>query len=176
MHYGWRLARLGFLLAGILTCSASYALEEQPGTAPTQAIPQNPYAQPVPQNPSVMTPGAQPQRPTVVISSATRPVLETFNGLPAVLTSRDTQLYREVFALQHKGKRVSVVSTLATQPPMVADELRRQADQFIDIADLQDEVFRDPAERQQRDRASNDEALVDVGNLAEEESEEVIET
>ena len=37
-----------------------------------------------------------------------------------------------------KGKRVSVVSTLQTQPPMVADELRRQADQFIDLADLQE--------------------------------------
>ena len=42
-----------------------------------------------------------------------------------------------VAALQEQGKRVSIVSTLATQPPMVADELRRQADQFIDLADLE---------------------------------------
>jgi hypothetical protein len=35
---------------------------------------------------------------------------------------------------------------------MVADELRRQADQFIDLADLQDEVGRDPAERAQREQ------------------------
>ncbi|MBS0237974.1 MAG: NYN domain-containing protein [Proteobacteria bacterium] len=47
-----------------------------------------------------------------------------------------------VVALQEKGKRVSVVSTLRTQPPMVADELRRQADQFIDLADLERHVAR----------------------------------
>jgi uncharacterized LabA/DUF88 family protein len=40
------------------------------------------------------------------------------------------------------GKRVSVVSTLQTQPPMVADELRRQADQFLDLADLEKEIAR----------------------------------
>lgn len=37
---------------------------------------------------------------------------------------------------------VSVVSTLQTQPPMIADELRRQADQFIDLADLEIQVGR----------------------------------
>jgi hypothetical protein len=46
-----------------------------------------------------------------------------------------------------RGRRVSVVSTLQTQPPMVADELRRQADQFIDLADLEDQICRDPATR-----------------------------
>jgi uncharacterized LabA/DUF88 family protein len=40
-----------------------------------------------------------------------------------------------------------VVSTLQTQPPMVADELRRQADQFIDIAELEKDICRDPANR-----------------------------
>jgi uncharacterized LabA/DUF88 family protein len=44
--------------------------------------------------------------------------------------------------LQQMGKRVSVVSTLQTQPPMVADELRRQADQFIDLAELENELVR----------------------------------
>ena len=39
------------------------------------------------------------------------------------------------------------MSTLQTQPPMVADELRRQADQFIDLADLEDQICRDPATR-----------------------------
>lgn len=48
-----------------------------------------------------------------------------------------------VAALQEKGKRVSVVSTLQTQPPMVADELRRQADQFIDLGDLEPHICRD---------------------------------
>ena len=50
-----------------------------------------------------------------------------------------------IAALQEVGKRVSVVSTLQTQPPMVADELRRQADQFIDLADLEQYIVRDPA-------------------------------
>ena len=51
-----------------------------------------------------------------------------------------------------KGKRVSVISTLQTQPPMVADELRRQADQFIEIADLETQICRDSgAARPQRE-------------------------
>ena len=45
---------------------------------------------------------------------------------------------------------VSVVSTLTTRPPMVADELRRAADQFIDLADFRSEIGRDPAERPPR--------------------------
>ena len=48
------------------------------------------------------------------------------------------------------GKRVSVVSTLQTRPPIVADELRRQADQFVDIADLERLICRDPATRVDR--------------------------
>jgi uncharacterized LabA/DUF88 family protein len=59
-----------------------------------------------------------------------------------VLFSGDGDFRTLVEALQHKGKRVSVVSTLNTQPPMVADELRRQADQFIDLGDLQPEICR----------------------------------
>jgi uncharacterized LabA/DUF88 family protein len=67
-----------------------------------------------------------------------------------VLFSGDGDFRSLVEALQHKGKRVSVVSTLATTPPMVADELRRQADQFIDLANMQNEIGRDPSERAQR--------------------------
>jgi hypothetical protein len=44
-----------------------------------------------------------------------------------------------------------VVSTVSTQPPMVADELRRQCDQFIDIMELQNKIGRDPAERPMRE-------------------------
>jgi len=43
------------------------------------------------------------------------------------------------------------VSTLQTQPPMVADELRRQADQFVDLADLEEQICRDPATRPVRE-------------------------
>ena len=68
-----------------------------------------------------------------------------------VLFSGDGDFRPLVEALQQKGKRVSVVSTLHTQPPMVADELRRQADQFIDLDDLAQQICRDPATRTQRD-------------------------
>jgi len=68
-----------------------------------------------------------------------------------VLFTGDGDFRALVEALQHKGKRVSVVSTLQTQPPMVADELRRQADQFVDLADLEQQVCRDAGGRQQRE-------------------------
>ena len=60
-----------------------------------------------------------------------------------VLFTGDGDFRALVAALQLKGKRVSVISTLQTQPAMVADELRRQADQFIDIADLEGSICRD---------------------------------
>jgi uncharacterized LabA/DUF88 family protein len=60
-----------------------------------------------------------------------------------VLFSGDGDMRVLVAALQQKGKRVSVISTLQTQPPMIADELRRQADQFIDLADLADQLARE---------------------------------
>jgi uncharacterized LabA/DUF88 family protein len=71
-----------------------------------------------------------------------------------VLFSGDGDFRSLVAALQQKGKRVSVVSTLQTQPPMVADELRRQADQFVDIADLEQQICRDAGQqRPQREPA-----------------------
>ena len=89
-----------------------------------------------------------------------------------VLFSGDGDFRSLVEALQHKGKRVSVVSTLTTNPPMVADELRRQADQFIDLAHLQEEIGRDPAERAQREQRRRPEP----GPLDEFETEDLIET
>ncbi len=68
-----------------------------------------------------------------------------------VLFSGDGDFRSLVEALQQKGKRVSVVSTLHTQPPMVADELRRQADQFVDLSDLASLIGRDPGNRPNRD-------------------------
>lgn len=60
-----------------------------------------------------------------------------------VLFTGDGDFRALVRALQEQGKRVSVVSTLETKPAMVADELRRQADHFIDLADLEKHVSRD---------------------------------
>jgi len=67
-----------------------------------------------------------------------------------VLFSGDGDFRSLVEAVQRKGRKVSVVSTLATQPPMIADELRRQADHFIDIVSLQSRIGRDPTERAHR--------------------------
>ena len=51
-----------------------------------------------------------------------------------------------VEAVQRRGVRVIVVSTISTQPPMIADELRRQADQFVELADIAPEFTRKPGE------------------------------
>lgn len=55
-----------------------------------------------------------------------------------------------VEALQRRGRKVSVVSSLKTNPPMIADDLRRQADHFLDLADLTDRIGRDPSDRPAR--------------------------
>lgn len=59
-----------------------------------------------------------------------------------VLFSGDGDFRRLVEAIQRKGVRVTVVSTVRSQPPIVADELRRQADVFIDLFDLEKEIIR----------------------------------
>lgn len=60
-----------------------------------------------------------------------------------VLFTGDGDFRALVSALQEQGRRVSVVSTLETKPAMVADELRRQADEFVDLADLEKHISRD---------------------------------
>jgi uncharacterized LabA/DUF88 family protein len=49
-----------------------------------------------------------------------------------------------VAALQRKGVRVSVVSTIRSSPPVIADDLRRQADNFIELEELKDVIGRPP--------------------------------
>ncbi|MGQ0662004.1 MAG: LabA-like NYN domain-containing protein [Pseudomonadota bacterium] len=60
-----------------------------------------------------------------------------------VLFSGDGDFRRLVEAVQRRGVRVSVVSTIRSQPPMVADELRRQADHFVELLDLMPHIQRD---------------------------------
>ena len=60
----------------------------------------------------------------------------------AVLFSGDSDFRRLVEAVQRRGVRVSVVSSMRTSPPMAADELRRQADQFIELAEIGPEFTR----------------------------------
>ena len=77
-----------------------------------------------------------------------------------ILFSGDGDFRCLVAALQEKGKRVSVVSTLDTDPPIVADALRRQADLFIDLADFESQLCRETV-RPVRGRESEDQ-LADV--------------
>jgi uncharacterized LabA/DUF88 family protein len=64
-----------------------------------------------------------------------------------VLFSGDGDFRRLVEAIQRRGVRVTVVSTLRSQPSMIADELRRQADVFIDLEDLRAHICREHGER-----------------------------
>ena len=60
-----------------------------------------------------------------------------------ILFSGDGDFRRLIEAVQRKGVRVSVVSTISTTPPMIADELRRQADQFIDLTSIVENIQRE---------------------------------
>jgi len=79
-----------------------------------------------------------------------------------VLFSGDGDFRRLVEAVQRKGPRVTVVSTVRSQPSMVADELRRQADNFLELLEIAPHIARDPAVRenymreQVRDRGSDE--------------------
>ena len=64
-----------------------------------------------------------------------------------VLFSGDGDFRPLVEAIQRRGVHVTVVSTMSTRPPMVADELRRQADVFTDLVELKSKIGRDPSER-----------------------------
>ena len=75
-----------------------------------------------------------------------------------VLFSGDGDFRPLVEALQRKGVRVSVVSTIRSQPPMIADELRRQADDFIELEGLRDVVGRPPRDN----RAPTEEDYVEL--------------
>ena len=67
-----------------------------------------------------------------------------------VIFSGDGDLRRLVEAVQRRGVRVTVISTIRTQPAMIADDLRRQADAFIDLADLAEHITRTQVEPRQR--------------------------
>ncbi|MEL6979847.1 MAG: NYN domain-containing protein [Pseudomonadota bacterium] len=69
-----------------------------------------------------------------------------------VLFSGDGDFRVLVEAVQRRGVRVSVVSTIRTQPPMIADDLRRQADNFIDLEDLRSIIGREPRQRDDNGR------------------------
>ena len=73
-----------------------------------------------------------------------------------VLFSGDGDFRPLVQAIQRKGVRVTVVSTVRSNPPMAADELRRQADTFIELNDIREHIQRLPV------KGAKDEAMPDV--------------
>ncbi len=64
-----------------------------------------------------------------------------------VLFSGDSDFAPAVAAVQRKGVRATIVSTIKSQPVMAADELRRAADSFVDLADLSEIIGRPPRDR-----------------------------
>ena len=68
----------------------------------------------------------------------------------AILFSGDADFRRLVEAVQRRGVRVSVISSIRTTPPIAADELRRQADQFVELAEIAAEFTRRPSETRPR--------------------------
>ena len=76
-----------------------------------------------------------------------------------VLFSGDGDFRSLVEAVQRRGVRVTVISTISSQPPMIADELRRQADNFIELDALREVIGRPPrearVEREEEPASSN---------------------
>lgn len=68
----------------------------------------------------------------------------------AFLFSGDGDLRAAVDAVQRKGMRVTVVSTIKSNPPMASDDIRRAADDFLDLVDLANLIGRPPREREIR--------------------------
>ena len=82
--------------------------------------------------------------------------VEKFTAMAASWWDPDGDFRPLVESLQRQGIRVSVVSTIRSQPPMIADELRRQADNFIELDELREVVGRPP--REPRAEAEDDAA------------------
>ncbi len=93
-----------------------------------------------------------------------------------VLFSGDGDFRRLVEAVQRKGVRVTVVSTVRSQPAMIADELRRQADIFVDLLDLQESIERELPPDHPRARGRDTAALSDGPDEDDDEDEDFYES
>src|SRR5213078_4790442 len=69
-----------------------------------------------------------------------------------VIFSGDGDFRRLVEAVQRRGRRVSVVSTIRSSPPMVSDDLRRQCDAFIELQELAPSIMRNHHSRDEISR------------------------
>ena len=77
-----------------------------------------------------------------------------------ILFSGDGDFRSLIQAVQDMGCRVTVISTLSVRPPMIADDLRRQADEFVDLVELEKEIGRPHMDRTSR---NNDPEEFDEG-------------
>ncbi|MGI3777548.1 MAG: NYN domain-containing protein [Janthinobacterium lividum] len=82
----------------------------------------------------------------------------------AVLFSGDSDFRRLVEAVQRQGVRVTVISSTRTTPPMAADELRRQADVFLELAEIAPEFTRRQTEPRPRPAPRTAEPFTDPGD------------
>ena len=74
-----------------------------------------------------------------------------------VIFSGDGDFRYLVEALQRRGRKVTIISTTKTNPPMIADDLRRQSDNFVELTSLKNEIGRDPSEKPHYNHDSHDE-------------------
>ena len=68
-----------------------------------------------------------------------------------VLFSGDGDFRYLVETLQKRGSKVTVISTTKSNPPMISDDLRRQADHFVELTSLENEIGRDASEKSEYD-------------------------
>lgn len=90
----------------------------------------------------------------------------------AILFSGDGDFRRLIESVQRRGVRVTVISSNATHPSMVADELRRQADQFVEIDTLRNEISRARRAAPRREEAYEEEAYEDDEEFEEDYEDE----
>lgn len=88
-----------------------------------------------------------------------------------ILFSGDGDFKHLIAAVQRKGIKVTVISTVRSQPVMAADELRRQADYFVDLLAIKNIVARKVSNSAQNENSTknideelNDEILADQGS------------
>ena len=138
-----RIRHYGLLASGTKAATIVRARELIAAAAPAQTAHQ-------PQPPDSAAATDQPTYPCPCCGGRMN-IIETFKrgATPQYRPPPPTRSLVE--AVQRRGVRVVVVSTISTQPPMIAQELRRQADEFIDIIALQKTIGRDPAERPARE-------------------------
>ncbi|OUJ07746.1 NYN domain-containing protein [Acetobacter malorum] len=73
----------------------------------------------------------------------------------AILFTGDSDFRRVVEAVQRQGTRVSVVSSMRSSPPLIGDDLRRQADNFMELATIANNFTRRQQAETQRPRVGN---------------------